>query len=404
METIPLISTTGPAAEGENRFFPRPNITKKIKRKLSNKENLLISAPRRIGKTSILKDMRDNHDEDEIVKYIIVQSVSSSEEFFKKLFNELIKDERIFGGISHYLKNASAAIGRYVSRVKGISIDGTVEFSSGDNICYQDELFRLIEELLTHPKKIILFIDEFPDAVNNIFEIEREKAVQFLQQHRELRERYSNSNIQFVYTGSTGLKNVVRKIGEIHLINNLVEVKIPPLSKSEGRMLIQRLILGKKQELENFGIPDATVDYMLSKIKWLLPYYIQIIVDELFEYFENTREVINNHSIDKVLSELVKANSNHSDYFENWKSRLAKSFSPLEKKLALDVLNHISKEGEILYSEYYDFSQKYEVEDEKFVIEVLQHDGYIHEDAGSGKKYGFNSVLLKEWWYINVAT
>ncbi len=398
----PLKSSIGSAAEGADKFYLREAIIRKIKNKLALGENLLISAPRRIGKTSILKYLRDNPEKDQIIKYLIVQSVTSTEEFYKKLFNELIKDKDIFSGTDAFLKRSTASLRSYISRVTGFKVDG-VELGKEESICYKDSLFNLVEELANHEKKIVLFIDEFPDALNNIFESDPQQATLFLRQHRELRENHSNSNLQFIYTGSTGLKNVVRKTGELHLINNLPEIRIPPLSIVEARELIQRLVLGKQLLNEGFEIPNTAIDYLLNRINWLLPYYIQIIVEELFDTFEDDMMPVDNNSIERVLSELVKSNSRHADYFENWKSRLKSTFSHSEQKLALDTLNHISKEGEISYAAFNDISEKHEVEDHRYVLKVLQHDGYI-QSAEDEKKFGFNSVLLKEWWYINVAT
>ena len=39
----------------------------------------------------------------------------------------------------------------------------------------------------------------------------------------------------------------------------------------------------------------------------------------------------------------------------------------------------------------------------KYVLEVLTFDGYISYDD-EVNAYGFNSHLLRQWWYINVAT
>ena len=47
----PLKSSLGQPAEGERKYFHRPAVVKKIQRQLNNNEHLLISAPRRIGKS-----------------------------------------------------------------------------------------------------------------------------------------------------------------------------------------------------------------------------------------------------------------------------------------------------------------------------------------------------------------
>ena len=394
----PLKSSLGQPAEGEKKYFPREKIVKKILRKLDAGENILISAPRRIGKSSILKHIARNQEDNQIIKYMIVQSVNSQEEFFKKLFNELIEDKEIFEGVNGYLKKATSTVKGYARRINGISLDG-ITINPDEVINYYEECIKLISSFKTY-KKIIIFIDEFPDAVNNILDNDEKLAINFLQKNREIREKFSNENLQFVYTGSTGLKNVVRKFKKLDLINDIKTIEVQPFSDDEARELLQRLVLGYQEEIEEFNINEETIEYILEKISWKLPYYMQIIVDELFEYYEDKEEEITNDTLDFVLSEIVKSKSTHSDYFENWRDRLSRAFKHEDYSFAIEVLNHISKNEYIDYAEFCDMSVKHEVEDHKYVLDVLEHDGYISEDD---KKYGFNSILLKNWWFINVA-
>jgi len=394
----PLKSSLGQPAEGESKFFARKKITDKILRKLSNGENLLLSAPRRIGKSSILKDIVRNQIDNEIIKYMIVQSVNSQEEFFKKLFNELLEDTEILEGVGSYLAKTSATLRSYVSRISGISLDG-ITLNPEEVINYYEECIKLISSFKTD-KKIIIFIDEFPDALNNILKNDENLAINFLQQNRDMREKFSSSNLQFVYTGSTGLKNVVRKFKKLDLINDIETINVPPFRDDEARELIGRLVLGYQEELEEFNLDAETIEYILTIITWKLPYYMQIIVDGLFEYYEESEEPITKDTVDLILSELVKSKSNHSDYFENWKDRLSRAFKGDEYSFAIDVLNFIAKNETIDYAEFCDLASKHNVSEHRYVLDVLEHDGYVSEDE---KKYGFNSILLKNWWFINVA-
>lgn len=400
-ELEPLYPSIGQPAEGIERYFPRDKIVNKIFRKLEDGENLLLSAPRRIGKSTLLKYIKNNPKENQIIKYIIVQSVDSSEEFFKKLYNELVGDKEIFEGIEGYWKRTTSSVKKYASRITGFSIEGSVEVGEDDTINYYDECMLLIEHFDKKEKKIILFIDEFPDAVNNILEKDRHLAIKFLQENRDMRMSFSDTSLQFVYTGSTGLRNVVKRLDKLDLINDIFNIPIPPFNEIEATELIKRLVLGVKTHNVNFNIDDETIEYILKKITWRLPYYMQIIVEELFEYFDETKNPISASSVEFVLTEIVKSNSNHSAYFENWKRRLKSAFKNQDYDFAVHVLNHISKNETIDTAEFYDMSVAYEVHDAKYVLDVLEHDGYISED---NKVYGFNSILLKEWWYINVAT
>ena len=404
----PLQSSLGGSAEGKTKFFKRPKIIKKILRKIEEGEHLLISAPRRIGKTSILKHIRDNPKNTHIVKYLIVQSVDSIDELNKKLFDELLKDKQIHKGLAGFWTQTSASIKAQASRVSGISLEG-VDLNTSENIDYYIALNDLFDNLKAHKKKIIIIIDEYPDALTNILKHSKDDAIKLLQQQREIREKYKNTQIQFIYTGSTGLKNVVRKLGDIHLVNNLTEIKIPPLSKKEAKELMQRLIFGKQSQLDKFTIPDNVIDYTLDKTKWLLPYFIQIIIEALFEQQDDLNEngldipEITHKTIDELFTALVKRHSDHAkDYFDHWKTRIDK-LETQDGKLAMDVLNQTAINGIISYDEYYDLSVKHKVKKEpNYVLEILQFDGYLAENEET-KHYGYNSVLLREWWKNNVA-
>ena len=138
---------------------------------------------------------------------------------------------------------------------------------------------------------------------------------------------------------------------------------------------------------------------------WLLPYFIQIIVDGLFdeheEYELNSAPPINNETIDNFFEVLVKTHSTHSDYFDHWETRL-KYIGKADHKLAIETLNLTAQQGEISYDEFYNLAVKHESKNPKYILDVLQYDGYLAESA-DGNRYGFNSVLLKEWWANNVA-
>jgi hypothetical protein len=225
---IPLNPSVGQTAEGK-QYFPRPQMQKRIFRRLKNGENILLSAPRRIGKSSLLKYIQAHPKEGQIIKYFAVQGVDSSEDFFHRLYHELICDHDIYHGAQSYLKQASHAIIRYLNRVRGVSIEGEIEVDAHDVMDYYHECYKLMQKF--NGKKIILLIDEFPDAVNNMAKKSPDLAIHFLQQHRDLRQQFSHNNLQFIYTGSTGLRNVVNKIGKLDLINDLNEISLPTYKK-----------------------------------------------------------------------------------------------------------------------------------------------------------------------------
>jgi len=396
-----LKSSIGNPAEGKNKFFKRKQIVQRIRSYLESDMNLLLSAPRRIGKTSILKHIIREKRDHEIIKYIIVQSVHLPNQFYKRVFNELVNDDEIYSVIDQAKKKGWEFLQEQAKRIRGISTKG-VDLSNEAQINYFESVNTIFDELSKQGKAIWLFIDEFPDAVNNILNSENGEKIslEFLQQHRELREKYSNSKIRFVYTGSTGLRNVVARIGEPSLTNDLKEIKVPPFNQDEARALIDSLVLGKQESNQDFTLADNVIDHILSKIEWLLPYFIQIVIDDLYHVFLDKQEPISNDTVDQVINELISANSNHADYFEHWKIRLNRAFNQNQRKLAYETLSQVSKEGSITKNIFFDLSKKHKVNDHAYVLKVLLHDGYLILDEAENNM-GFHSFILKEWWYKN---
>lgn len=400
-QPFPLIRSLGQPAQGKDQFFPRPFIMRRICREIDNGENLLISAPRRIGKSSLLRAIQKQQctQANTIYQYMIIQSVDSSELFFSKLFKALISDEDIYTGATGYLKRTSHSFKEVISRLRGISLEGGVQIDAKNSIDYYHECY----ELLTHleNKKVVIIVDEFPDALARIDQQDRSQAIRFLQQHRDLRQQFSDT-LQFVYTGSTGLRNVVKKIGKIDLINDLAQIEIPPFSEKESHCLIKSLVLGYQLTNPSFTLTEKQINYILNKITWYLPYYLQAIVNDLYNRFDETQKSIQPKDIDIVLMEMTKAKSPYAAYFENWQSRLKNIFDKDEYQLAKILLTHFAQQQISDKATLDQYGQSLSKAGRRFVLQTLEYDGYISQSESNPEQYQFNSKLLKQWWIENV--
>ena len=109
----------GQAAQGED-FFPRPYITNQIWEKLEAGSNLLLVAPRRVGKSSILFNLQEKPNNGFIVIYYTSKSVNSENEFYKKLYHHLLENISNY----HKYKNKMKSLGKdFLYRIEGIGKD-----------------------------------------------------------------------------------------------------------------------------------------------------------------------------------------------------------------------------------------------------------------------------------------
>ena len=389
----PLYICTGQPADGKNKFFPREKIINQLWRKLKREEDLLLTAPRRVGKSSILHYIKNNPHDGYIVKYLSIMGVDDANEYFKLIYDALLEDDEIFGFWNSFIEKRKLEAKSAKDKVSGIGLDG-IGLEGKVEINYFEKTKELLKSLPKETKRVIFMLDEFPETVSNIAMNCKEKAIKFLQDNRDLRQLNHDADIQFIITGSIGLGNVVKRLtNDNHLINDLTLIEIPPLNDDEASLMIDRLCLGLKEETITLNLSQDVKTHLLTRIVQNLPYYIQMIIDELVD---NDIEEVNEKDIDQILENIVKSRAN-ADYFSNWKTRLSDAFEEKEEKIAIRILNHIAQNNTMSHEEMKKIDKKVDL---NAIIEVLEYDGYISE---YNERYSFNSPLLKSWWSHRVA-
>lgn len=368
-------------------FFPREKEINRLWRKIENGSNILISAPRRVGKTSLMRYIEDHPREDYIIIYLITESVSNEAEYYKRLYNKLLEED-VVTLLNKFGANTKKLLTK-ISEFKSLKIDHSKELD------YYNEFINLIKSLELKDKKIIMMIDEFPQTLENIINEHGEnKANHFLQTNRELRQNNEISEkIQFIYTGSIGLENIVSRIKSINLINDLETFYLQPLKENEAKELIKELTINL-----NFKLEEELVTKILEKIRWYIPYYIQILIQELNDIYHNEDLThIDEKTIDLAFKNLLEQRI----YFEHWYTRLYKAYKNEEYKFVKEVLNSICKKETFSENEVLDLAIGLGTKDKyKEIVKALIHDGYITLNDDS---YRFNSPILSLWWIKNVA-
>ena len=227
----------GQAVRG-NDFFNRENEISDIWNKLNTGSHILLAAPRRVGKTSIMFHLQDNPEENYLVLYIDTESADNENEFWQKLFNALLEEEFI-----NKLKIYSNTLWKKFTNIKieKITMSG-VNFGSGEVLDYSEAFEKMIKDL-DSDKKLLIMLDEFAQTVENIIKYEdKRSAEKFLRRHRELRQnRKISEKVSFIYAGSIGLESVVSKVNGMKYINDLNSVKVKPLNEIEAKQFIINL-------------------------------------------------------------------------------------------------------------------------------------------------------------------
>lgn len=381
---------TGPAARGDN-FYQRSSVIDNAWHLIADGHDILITAPRRVGKTSIMFYLLDNPKTGYEPVFLNTESVNDTNEFFKRLANALLKTNSVNTSIK--LKNL---LTEKFPAIKKIGTSG-MEFGEKQEPDYFELVMSILNSADPEGNTILIMLDEFPQTLENIItDCGEKEGRRFLQKNRELRQsNKAPEKTRFIYTGSIGLESVVRRINETKAINDLTPLPVTPLKKEEANSLLSILLRSS-----GIRIKDEVAAYILERIEWLIPFYIQLMAQGIRDLVadEDIKET-ENGTIDKVVENMLSQRI----YFEHWHSRLRIAFKGDEYSFAKDILNKASETELIHSNEIIDSAVKYNLmEKYQDIVSSLVYDGYINDSEEKGK-YRFNSPILRMWWRQNVA-
>jgi uncharacterized protein len=397
IKTIMKLSI-GKIASGQD-FLLRSDVVAEIHEALDEGGNLLLSAPRRVGKTSIIQFIKENPTNDFYCVYVDTEEVSDSQAFFKALLKAIFDIENK----NRFLKSIEKAgkkIKGFFQSIDNVDFGGvfSIDFIEKENetVDYFEKFKEFLEKVDLDGRKILLMIDEFPVTIEHIKDEQGEQAARnFLKQNRSIRQNAKLAQkIQFIYTGSIGLLSVVKKLNATADINDIQTYKLRPLKPEEALFLAKSLL-----ETYQIEAPDAVLLYLLqTKIEWLIPFHIQLAIKEIRDLYRIEPQVLDTNFIDKAFNELIL---NGSIYLEHYKGRLSQVFNRKELVLAEAILRKLADKQSLTELELYDLAVKHHLENSfKNILLTLEYDGYIVEL--SDKKWRFYSPILKKWWSKNV--
>ncbi len=83
-------------------FYPRPKILNKIYRRLESKSHIFLAAPRRVGKTSIMRYLEDHPEGQCCFVYVMLEDVWDVEVFY---YDDRIMASLQFDGYIYFIES-----------------------------------------------------------------------------------------------------------------------------------------------------------------------------------------------------------------------------------------------------------------------------------------------------------
>ncbi len=242
--------------------------------------NILLVAPRRFGKTGVMRHVQKCPRPGYLPVYLDVEDISTPEAFAAELIGTLLEHNRL----RSILSNAKRLPGKITDFMTGhIEEIGLEEFKiklkdalgeSWENIAR-----RLVLEMEKADGTVIFLIDEFPQVVDSISRKQGDEAARsFLAWFRSLRMQQKDKlrGFRFIIGGSTGIDIILRLLNAPDKLNDFFRLPVGSVSDEDAKLIIQGLA-----NKYNLRFTEEAVDSLLAHIGPPVPYFIHLIVSQI---------------------------------------------------------------------------------------------------------------------------
>lgn len=385
------------------QIFGRDKIIKSIWAELEER-SIIFVAERRVGKTTVLQELKKEHKEGLILVFSDLEKISTPIGFVEEVLNSVSEYLKFTDKLPGWFENLKSALG-------GLEILTIIKFPEAKEKDWQTILVKAVTAICKNTDKQVIFLwDEVPYMLQKIHKEERtgnstkNSALEILDTLRSLRQ--SQSNLRMILTGSIGLHHILTELTtglSAEPVNDMPAVELHPLDKKSAKEMAQHLL--KKEEVNCQD--EAIIEPIIKQCDYV-PFYIEKLIKRLSLYEEKV-------TIDTVHREIIKIIVDPNDELEmaHFRTRLADYYlgtiqdvngQPIEKSnIARTLLNHFAVAGQPQSIDDCNQAIKsnYKLENRNEILSILDSlakDHYIQRDTQGNYRFRFS--LIRRWWVM----
>jgi hypothetical protein len=371
------------------RFWGRELDIESFTRFLDEGAHLLLVAPRRMGKTSLMREVARRVEHRFLCLFLDLERGSTAADAIV----ELSLAARPHAGLAKRMGEVFRSIGGIFDEIQIDDLKVKLHDAlAGD---WQTKGDRVLTVLAEQDRCTVIFIDELPILVNRLLRTEGSRitpagklaADQFVSWIRAAAQRHQG-RIRFVVSGSIGLAPVLRQAGLSATMNSFTPFDLAPWDWETARGCL--LALAHNYELDLHASAAARI---LALLGCCIPHHVQMFFSHVYEDARHRESSVCSASdVERVYAERMLSSRGHAE-LDHLVERLSMIFDDGQAELAIALLSETAALGELTPS-----ASRSLVADPKSLREILgtlEHDGYLQrEDEG----YRFVSRLFGDWW------
>ena len=283
-----------------NYFYDRKSELARIKLTLSGGNNLVLYAPRRYGKSSLVnKALNELEKEGYNTVYLDFMSIYSREVFIKNYSNAILEKEK--ASFEKIIKKLGKLIRGIVPSISFDSM-GNPQFSfswieGNDKEATLQDVINLPEKLTSNKNKWIIAFDEFQEITKLNGESFEKLLRSIIQHHKNvtylflgsrthlLKDMFSNKNRAFYNSAMLMNLNVINSDDSIHYLE-------------------------QKFSKDKIRIPKDVSSYLIERVN-SIPYYIQFVAAEIWQQVINKKEILKKKHVDLAINRIIELKSDY---------------------------------------------------------------------------------------------
>lgn len=390
-----------------DRFWDREEDIHLFTELLDEGAHILMAAPRRIGKTSLMREIADRLQDRYYCLQVDLQKAESPADAVMELSKATHPYKNIWDKTKGIFKNILDGL---TDNIESLGIDDIAVtlrsgMTAGDWKNKGDQLFSTLAET---DKPVIIFFDELPILINRLlkgkeYQITPERRIDtdlFMSWIRDNSIRHKGK-VRIVITGSIGIEPALKQADLSASLNTFSSFVLPAWSAETAESCL--IALANQYEL---NIQPEAINLIIEKLGYLIPHHVQLFFDNLYMDCKRRNDiVVTVDRVDDVYQTKMLSIQGHAE-LSHMEERLKMAFGLEVYPIALEILTEAAVRGYLDGEAALAICQDYEISKDdpnrilREVLEILQHDGYLIQKAD---RFEFVSHLLKDWWKARFA-
>jgi hypothetical protein len=361
--------------------------------------NILLLAPRRFGKSGVMRDVLLNPRPGYLPLSFDLEDVDSAEEFVWRVTKDLLAHDQTRALLSQTKKLPAAIMDWVKKNFEEAEFEGAkVKFKQSIKEDWREAAKRMLTELEKADNTIVFLFDELPAMLDRIIQKQGDEAARdFLAWFRPVRLAQKDvlRRHRFIVAGSVGIDQILKRLGATDRLVDFTRLTVEPLDTETAKRLAEDLAAA-------FSIAwNAELgEKMLGLIGAPVPYFIHIFFAQLGQLRAEARARLTLADLERLYAERVLGPTCRQ-YFDHYSARLRR-YGPGREKAAMAILRAVADRCRVPRLVLYDIYAKAcgrGATEQGFdeLMADLEYEWYLRLHAATNE-YQFLLKVMQDWW------